>query len=506
MSNVGNILRDEQKPNVIDLGNYAKSIRIARILRVYDAEYLKNLSSERDKYGKVDILFLDGPGTVPVQIPFLTPWFSWTRGSGIMFMPEQNDIVACQIQHNGYPIIIGFLPYRWDKTLNKPVELQCENLGSTRPLKKGEIFIKSSFGNGVLLNEHGSVEITGTDSSRTNTVISNLDNQNFETTFERVQSEEDACISKTIIGNSYLIDGASKFVGSSPQIFESGTSEYFKQSLVLPHAESVSFNLTADTEIYKIISVTVAYTDDSGVSKSVELRENQYTLSTENIYTPGAQDDLDVYYKPSTIERNTVKYTLTVPVYNYSNAITTISFYAKHFVGGIRVNSLGDLFLDGRNVIVRSSSEKSTLSLLESGKVRLRGSGNTVIGNADGGQISCSYGGVQYSQGVAMEQLNPDTLIEKQNIWSALGVEDQNMGAIFYISDAAPLVRLFKENGGKWTYKAVTEEEYRSLSTMQKCTVNKLTVSVSNLLFTEEKLAKLMTENVPTYGELKQLG
>lgn len=504
MASVGQIFRDEQKLDVSELGDYTKHIRFARILTVYDASVLQGASGVRDKYGKVEILFLDNASTVPIEIPFTLPWFSWTRGSGIMFMPEQNDIVACLMQHNGYPVIIGFLPYKWDVTLRKPVVMKSDSIGSTRPLYKGEVCIKSSFGGEIVLNTEGTVELSGIDSSYTESIISEIDGRNNETTFERPLGGSENCVAKTIIGKKYLIGGTPKYVGNAPQIFESGTSSFYTQSITLPYSSSVSFNVTADTEIYEVKKVTLNYVD-GGVTKQLEILPGQYTLTSENIYTPGSNDEQDVYYRPATIERNTIRYTLSVPQYNYSQCTTSITFVAKHFVGGVRVNQLGDLFLDGRNVIVRSADEKSTLTLLDSGKVKLRGSGTTEVGNIDGGLVSCSAGGVQYGQGIGIDSVSPQHPITRMDINEELSPEDPNFGTLFYMSDTLPLIRMYKE-GARWVYKAVTQEEYKTLSSMSKATVNKITLSPLGYFFTEEKLAELLAEDVPTYGDLKRLG
>lgn len=506
MAEIGNVFRDIEVPNVAELGNYTKNIRIARIIRVYDADYVKNTIGTEDKYGKVDIIFLDSPSTVPVQIPFLMPWFSWSRGAGIMCMPEQNDIVACLQRHNGYPIVIGFLPYKWDVSVNDAVRINDVEVGSTRQLNKGELLIKSSSGGNIVINTNGTVEISGVDGSVTENIISGISGNNEEPSFDRVQAGEFTGLAKTIVGKSYLIDGAAKFVGGSPQIFESGTSEFYEQTVELPHMEEVSFFMPSDSEIIGVKSVAICYTDDKSVRKSVNLTEDQYTLTTQNVYTPGAADNNDIYYKPATIERNSIKYTLKVPVYNLNNAKTTAVFSVKKFVGGIRVNTMGDLFLDGRNVIVRSANENATLSLSNSGVTRLRGSNQTMVGNADGGQVTCSYGGVQYSQGAALESISPEYTLSKQNLYSALGVEDSVIGALFYITDGLPLIKYFMHQDGKWDYDVVTVEEYSKFSAKSRATVNKITLSPFNYLLTKEKLAELMLKDAPTYADLKASG
>lgn len=502
MSDIGDILRDIDKPDASDLGDYTKSIRFARILNVYDASILESSASARSKYGKAEILFLDGLGTVPTEIPILSSWFSWTRGSGIMFMPEQNDIVACLMQHNGYPVIIGFLPYKWDETAEKPVKIRKSSVGFTKPLYKGEVCIKSSAGGYVLLNKNGSVEIDGVDSSVNEMVVSEIDGNNNEVLFNRTLDEGESGVSKTVVGKRYLTDGTPKYVGNFPQIFESGVSTHYTQSIDLPYSESVTFNLQEDAEITEVKSVEVVYTQGNA-TKRVTIGEKQYTLVAENVYTPGSRNDNEVYYKPATVEKNSIKYTLTIPNKKFSNATIHLTYDAKVFLGGVRVNSGGDVFLDGRNVVVRSSNENATLVLTDDGRANLRGGGNTSIGNADGGLLRCTQAGVMYSNGIGRDAMgDSEAPITKMNLYSALGAEDPSFGSLFFISDNLPLFRLFK-NGDTWDYKTVSDEEYAALSIKSRATVNKLTLSMCSFFLTKEKLANLLLDDATSYGDLK---
>ena len=145
MRNIGDLQRDIEKPMPTELGNFTHTVRFARIVDVYDASILDSTGNSKD-YGHLSVVFLDSLSTPPILIPYTTPWYSWTRGSGIMYMPEQNDIVACLEQLNGYPVVIGFLPYKWDQSLNKAVLREHREFGQTRPLYKGEVYIKGSAG------------------------------------------------------------------------------------------------------------------------------------------------------------------------------------------------------------------------------------------------------------------------------------------------------------------------------------------------------------------------
>lgn len=502
MSDIGDILRDIEKPDVSDLGDYTKSIRFARILKVYDASVLGESARANSKYGKAEILFLDGLGTVPTEIPILSSWFSWTRGSGIMFMPEQNDIVACLMQHNGYPVIIGFLPYKWDETTEKPVKVRKTSVGYTKPLYKGEVCLKASSGGYVLLNKYGSVEIDGVDSSVNELVVSEIDGNNQEVMFNRTLDEQESGVSKTVVGKRYLPDGTPKFVGNFPQIFESGIYTVYTQAIELPYAESVSFNLQSDAEIAEVKSVEVVY-NDGNATKHYVIGDKQYSLVAENVYTPGSQNDNELYYKPATIEKNSIKYTLSIPNKSFSNAKIKITYVVRVFAGGVRVNSGGDLYLDGRNVIVRSANENATLALSDDGRATLRGGGNTTIGNADGGVLRCTQAGVMYSNGIGRDAMgDTEAEITKMSLWSALGAESSEEGALFYISDNLPLFKLIKKDD-TWEYQTVSDEDYSKLSIKSRATVNKLTLSMCSYFLTKEKLAQLLLDDATSYGDLK---
>lgn len=496
-NNIGLIERDLTKPDVTALENFSKSLRYARIVDVYDSSVLEGSLSEQDKYGKASIIFLDSVGSSPVLVPFLVPWYSWTRGSGILAIPEANDIVACVEQVGGYPQIIGFLPYKWDEATNSLIK-KDNTIGNIRPLKKGEILLKSSYAGEVYLNKSGSVELVASDPSVNENVITSIDGNCSENIFTRVLPTEDAKISRTVIGNSYLIDGNVKYVGNSPVVFESGKYLVKSQSLSLPYSQELDFILSSDTELVEIESVKIV-TLENNRYKSTYLRSSQYSIVSQNIYNTGSSDPGNIDYRPATTERNSFKYTLYLPKLSVSNANVVIDFKSRSFISGIRFNSLGDIFIDGRNVIMRSTNENASLSLTTDGKADLRGAVSTTLGETNAGCLKCSGNTVGYSTGVATPE---DSSIVQLKPEEMMGVVNDTDGALFYISDALPLIRLYKEND-VWKYKAVTEDEYSSYDTFYKASVKKICLSYLNGLFTEDELLKIMDSSAPSYSTLK---
>lgn len=493
MTSTGLIYRDIENPDVSALGDFSKTVRFARIIDVYDAKVLETQSGESDKYGKVSIVFLDGVSSTPVLVPFLTSWFSWTRGSGITFMPEQNDIVACLQQNNGYPVIIGFLPYKWNNTLNKVERVISDPFGETRPLLKGEVSIKSSYGGSIVLDKNGTVTIDGANSSISERVVSNIDSYNNEYSFDRVLPNNKSGISRAVFGNSYFLDGTVKNVGNFPQIYECGVSETNISSIFLPYMPEIKFSLPADTEITSVEGVYII-NRKSNTLQSTVLKPSQYHLGFSNIYPICSDDPQSISYKPACTDRNSIGYTLSIVTNGVEGDAVQLSYTSRRFVGGIRVNSVGDVFIDGRNVVVRSENERASMVLNRIGESRFSGVNSATIGTKGMGYLKCTQNSVEYSKGIAGG---------KKDI-SKLSLKDALADKFYcYISDNLPLLRVELKNG-KWNFGGVTMDEYKELSADKKDSISKFWISVSDDLLSEKKLASIMEEELPSYGELKR--
>lgn len=507
MRNIGDLQRDIEKPMPTELGNFTHTVRFARIVDVYDASMLDSTGNSKD-YGHLSVVFLDSLSTPPILIPYTTPWYSWTRGSGIMYMPEQNDIVACLEQLNGYPVVIGFLPYKWDQSLNKAVLREHREFGQTRPLYKGEVYIKGSAGGSLLLDKNGTVTLDGTDYSVSEKVVSNVDGYNSEYSFDRTLPIEDSGISKTIVGNSYLVDGTVKNVGNFPQIFESGAATTSTAMLLLPFTDEIRFTLPSDVEITQVLSVQVVTRASSkGSSQKVNkktLKDSQYHLSCENIYQRGSLESSSKDFKPATTEKNSYGYTLTVNLSGLSGQAIQLNYLSRKFVGGVRVNSVGDVFIDGRNVIIRSENERSGLTLKRDGEASIYGTNRTTLGIPGYGFIDCMQNGIQYSTGILGEGFLIDDGMVKATLKEIMSSSEGNV-AYYYISDSLPLIKVQSE-GSNWNFSGVTRDEYMSLSSNTKANIRKIWFSISDKLFNEKKLASMLNSSVLSYGELKRLG
>ena len=506
MNDIGLIQRDVDKPDVCDLGNFTNTVRFARIIDVYDASVLDSTGDSKN-YGSVSIVYLDSLSTSPVLVPVLSTWYSWTRGAGIMFMPEQNDIVACVNQLNGYPLIIGFLPYKWDESINKVVkDNRC--VGDTRPLYKGEVVIKGSSGGDVVIDKNGTVTIGGTDYSISEKVVSVVDGYNTEYSFDRVLPQVNSGISKTIIGNSYMFDGTVKNVGNFPQIFECGSSTTDRVSVILPFAKEVKFTLPSDVEIVDVVSVNVLSGGTSNTStraiSSKTLKSSQYHLQCSNIYPIGSLDPSHKDYKPATVDKNLYGYTLSLNTDNITGNAIQLDYISRRFIGGIRVNSAGDVFIDGRNVVVRSENERSNVLLKRNGEASISGTSTSTIGTPGYGYIQCSQNNIIYSTGILGEGIISDDSMTKAKLHEVLSSADGSK-AYFYVSDTLPLLRVEKTGLTTWSFSGVTRDEYISLDVSTKASVKKLLFSQNSKLFTSTKLEEMLNTDVPSYGELKRL-
>lgn len=491
---IWNTQRDVDKPITTELGDFSKTPRYARIVNVYDANCL---GADKDKYGKIEVVWLEGGGSPRELIPFTLPWFSWSRGSGIMFMPEQNDVVVCLQRTNGYPVIIGFIPHNWKNTTVESSPMVALNTGNTRPLFKGEICIKGSAGNEIVLDKLGNVNITSVDTSLSeNVVVNEVGGVNTENIFTRTQDKVNSLQSNTVVGNSYLYDGTPVQVGNADQVFESGVYNTAYSSMTVTYeGKAVDIPIPSDTFITRIDSIS--FTKDN--TKLVPLKEDKdYIISCQTVYNRGNDNPNEIGYKPATTERNTVIYTIN-PVSNlmkkYKGSLV-IKYYTKSFVGGVRVNRLGDLFLDGRNVIIRSAQEKASLSVTDDGEALLRGSANTTIGNSYAGTVKCDDSGVAASYGVGATEEAIKSLIKEDKL--------NTKGSYYYIDDNFPLIKLYKD-GDTWKFTAVTDSEYSSLDLIDRAGIKKIWVSETTTLLTLEKAKSLLVDNVSTYGDLKRV-
>lgn len=496
---IGQTEWDVKHPNPTDLNEDIGGIRVGRIIKVYDADYAKSCaSSDKNLYGKADVIWLDGVSRVPRAVDICRSWFSWKRGAGIFFMPEVDDIVVCQSRNNGYPVIVGFLPYKWDVSLNKLVKQGDSSVGRTKPLNKGEILIKSSSQAEIYINNTGSVNIRAKDFSDVENVTSNIEQNSTEDYFSRVRESNISNVAETVIGYSKTFDNNLKVCGSSPQVFESASVEYKEVSFTFPISKpdtTLEFFLADDIEVSNIVSVSVIGTN----GKPTTLSSDQYSLYSSSYYLPFDADNLSLYFKPCSIEKNVIKYSLDINNFSLVRGqMVVLTVLTRKVKGAIRLNSEGDLFLDGRNVIIRSKNELATLSLDSLGKAKLRGV-NTTLGNSCAGQV------VVGENGVATHGLfSNDPEFDKKE------ASEGNI-KYFYIEESLPLIKKYytKEapaggNAG-WQIDGVTLKEYQALSVGDKNSVNKITLSQIQdpSTINSEKLKKILKSGFPSYAELK---
>lgn len=489
---LGDIERDIKKPYSTSIGDYRGSLRLARIFEVYDASFLKSsASSERYKYGKVKILWLDGTGSVPKLLDVCKSWSSWKRGSGIFTMPEKDDIVICQERPEGYPVILGFLPYKWDVASGMIKKVEEDTVGPIRPLYSGEILLKSSSQAEVLLSKEGNIKVFASDPTNTSNVITNLDGNCTEKIFTRVNNDEKKVLECTF-GYDYLQDNVLKPVGSSAQVCNISSTYTSGLLLTFPFTKSVSFTLSEDTVLEDISRVYIKPNNEP-TSKENSIEKSRYSLSVQTVYTPGSENASTDTFKPCSTEKNSYIYTLSfLDNVSYSpNSFIYIECIIKMISGSIRLNSHGDLFLDGRNVVIRSSQGKSSLILGEGGISELRGI-RTQVGNDYEGSVVCDSSGVKFSEGIV-----EDSTVTKITTKSLIGDT-----AYYYILDTYPLIKVTL-NDGIWKFTGVTKEEYLSLDSEQRESIGKMWISEIKSLLTRTELERICSEGFPSYAELK---
>lgn len=500
---LGKTLSDIQNPNPTELNKIAQGFRVGRVTRVYDADYVNSATeSEKINYGKVEVLWLDGLSKVPKPVETCRSWISWKRGAGIFFMPEIDDIVVCQSRDNGYPVIVGFLPYKWNESLKRPEEVTDATVGLLHPLRKGEILIKSSSQAEVFLSSEGTIKLKSKDASNTENVTTLLEENCTEQFFDRVISNNTSTVSETTLGYTHDFTGALKSCGSSAQVFESASVSYTEDSITLPANKTNTFYLFNDSEIDHVVSVSILNKSDNN---SVTLKEGQYNISTEFVYLPFEPKAGEYLFKPCNAEKNIVKYTLNIPNFSFvSENIIVLTVIIKKVLGAIRLNSAGDLFLDGRNVIVRSQNVNSSLSLAEDGTTKLRGI-YTDLGNNLEGKVLLNKAGITKEVGNFFPA--SETLRDVQNVATI------DNPKLFYVDNAFPLIKIYYASAEEvsagepsgWVLSGVSKEEYDSFSIEQKNSVEKTYISQAedSSLITQSFILDLIQKGFPSYAFLK---
>lgn len=494
MSFYGEIERDISKPDVTYISDYQHLLRLARIVDVYDASYLESTASkDKSRYGKVRILWLDGSGYVPQDLDVSKSWFSWKRGATIAAMPEIDDIVVCLKRPSGYPVVLGFLPYRWDSASSKIRPISDDTVGSIKPLYKGEILLKSSSQGEIYLTKQGNIKISTYDPSDVSNVVTDLNSNCTEQLFRRVNNNNK--VVECTLGYDFLSDGVVKPAGTSPQIFSVGTHIKTNLTISFPYEKEIQFFLYEDTELVEIRSLTIS-SQNKGISGTESIEKSRYDLKATAIYTPGSADASTETLNPCTTEKNSYIYTIKFndTVKHQSTDVVTLELITKKFVGGLRVNSCGDVFIDGRNVVIRSKDGKSSAKFSEDGQTLIRGT-STTTGNIYEGSVRCDSSGVKLYKGIYsgsdILQENPESVVD-------------STASYFYVTDYYPLLKLYK-SFGTWNLDGVTLEEYSSLDDNEKTGIEKMWVSPkeSSDAPSQSFLTGLIKKGFPSYAELK---
>jgi hypothetical protein len=235
------------------------------------------------------------------------------------------------------------------------------------------------------------------------------------------------------------------------------------------------------------------------------LKQSQYSIKTETVYLPFDPQVNSLLFKPCNAEKNVVKYTLSIPNFSFvADNVIVVNAIIRRVLGAVRLNSSGDLFLDGRNVIVRSKEGNSSLALKEDGNAKMQGI-TTEIGSTLSGKLLLNKAGIVKEVGnfsAATETLrNTETTATKSS------------PKLFYVDDAFPMIKAYfvsaeeasADEPSGWVLSGVTKDEYSLLTIEERSSVEKTYVTQveDSTQITESFLLKLIQEGYPSYGALK---
>lgn len=422
---------DLERTDVTGQNDYTKYIRFARVVKVYDADTL----AESKEYGAVDLIWLDTGDNINGHIQFLKPGYSSVYGSGIIVMPNVNDIAACYAIQDAPPVILGFfsrLQFEAAMTADKE---GYGDIGYIHPLKAGEILIKGRSQSEIYLQNDGRVKVTVQDGTQSvlNSTSSVQDNT------EPYVNRPDGSILNTqvelTLGSDSDLEGSD--AGFAKSVFSLKTKAKTTGTVLIPCVKGkLSYELPVDDsrEIAEIVKINVI-TKDNGVesvkkeiTKGIILRK-KYTYLKEEIGKNGATKD------PCSLDINNSFAYITIPAVDAglikSNTYIRVFYIATYpsisFVG----NQLGDLFIDARNIVMRTTDSNAYLGLFSNGQVKLGGS-SVDIGDQLHGNVKVDQAGVVLSSGI---NTNSKVItIGAENIIGHIGFRHY-----FYVSDELPV-------------------------------------------------------------------
>lgn len=490
---------DKNRSDATNQTDYTKYIRFAKVIKVYDSSYLgKN-------YGSVDLVWMDTLDQINGPVSFVKPFYSISQGCGIITMPCVNDIAACYTVQDAPPIILGFLSKNQIDAAVYADPAGFSSIGYIRPLKSGEILIKGKSKSEIYIKNNGSISICTKNGNNTTVSVDSDPTYNKDIISGKSDGSIKNTVTELVVGldDTFLNNRKS---GHSDSVFNIASYEYAKNSLVLTgfkNKTTYDMPISIDCEIASIDSVSIMYPSNGeykqkkSVTSGITLRQN-YTYLPKSVGAYGSSEN------PCSLDINNSFASFEIPAI-YSGLITedtklAVQYTTRKRKWGIQANDLGDVFIDGRNIVLRSSESKAYLGLFDDGSVHLGGSAVS-IGDKLHGSIQTTCGGVSISSGI-------NDAADIVNIKADTANEYLGNKVYFYISDAYPLIVYDSLNR---QYSICSLDDYLNLSNYDKTRIfprNFDPEGGSSENFTQSKLEELIQNysgSIISYGEMKVL-
>ena len=489
---------DTKRNDPTNQTDYTKYIRFARVVKVFDSDTLANSKN----YGSVELVWMDTLDKVNGVISFTKPFYSSIYGCGIITMPCVNDIAACYAVQDSSPIILGFISKEQFIAATTADKSGMQTISYIRPIKSGEVLIKGKSQSEILIKNDGTVSII-TKNGSNKTVSTNRDvAYNPELVFEKTDGNNDNNVTELVIGKSDTQNN----VGASETTFDVSSFVYSLQTIIIDGlANTVKYTLPISygEEISEINKVVILYKSGETYKPKKEIASG-VKLTKNYIYLPNNVGIYGSEENPCSLDINNSFAFIEIPSL-FAGLMTndtklSITYTVRKRKWSICANSYGDVFLDARNIVMRSAESRSYMGLFDDGSVHIGGT-NVNIGDKLHGYVRTFCGGVTMSPGICsgatVNQLTNEEINE------AIGNT-----VYFYILDKYPLIAYNVETK---EYHICDMNEYLSLSDKTKCRIfprNFDPEGGDSYCFTRTKLEELIQnypDTIVSYGELKSL-
>ena len=491
--------------DVTDLQDVTRYVRYAKVVKVYDADTL----SDSSEYGKVDLLWLDTLDPVNGTVSISWPMYSTDHGCGIIALPQVNDIAICLHQQSAPPLVIGFLARKQFEAATTADPSGYGQTGYFQPIKSGEVMVKAGSQSFIYIKNDGTIRIVAKDGANKTTIVHDDKIYNPSPIFNRSVANERNTVVDLTLGNKTDSNGNS--LGFGREVFDLSAGEYVQQSIFLTaSAEQLEFSLpvTANGEIVSVDNVQILEDDSKERKGNVIKAEFRSGIKLRKYYKylPEEVGNYGATKNPCTLDINhSFAYFEIDPKYTEFINVGTklqVTFTVKRNKLRIAGNSLGDLFLDARNIVMRANNNSSYMGLFSNGDVKIGGA-SVEIGDRLHGHILTNRGGVELDAGITKTA----RVVEVQgdeSYYSAGPI------TLFYITDELPL---FCYDAVKNEYSIIDSTFYLNLNFVQRCDIQPRTFAPDDAVssFTEKKASELVEKviasggQVLSYGELKCL-